>query len=117
MFYFWFRHRCSVLRRIFVSVKDDIIDSLCIVMCLLNNIAESLERCAAGDTKCLAQLITKLMAGSRNGIPELGLESLDPLFFGNSSVSQQNAGPVSMNLTVSGGSILGWSKMKVKKVM
>lgn len=84
---------------------------------MFNFLAKTFDRCAAGDTQCLAKLITKLMAGSKDGIPELGLESFDPLYFGNSSVSQQNAGPVSMNLTVSEGSILGWSQMKVKKVM
>lgn len=80
-------------------------------------IAQSIERCAVGDAKCLATHITQLMSGSKDGIPQLDIEPMDPLYFGNSSVSQQNSGPVSMNLTVTQGSILGWSKMKVKKVV
>lgn len=65
----------------------------------------------------MAALITSLMARSADGIPELGVPAMDPLYFGSGAVSQQNDGPLSMNITISNGWIHGWSKMVVKKVV
>lgn len=45
------------------------------------------------------------------------MESIDPLFFTNATVSQSGGGPVSLNLTLPEGNIIGWEKMQVKKVM
>lgn len=79
--------------------------------------ADSIERCAAADNECMATVINQLMARWADGIPELGVPAMDPLYFGSGSVGQQNSGPVSMNITINNGWIHGWSKMVVKKVV
>lgn len=57
------------------------------------------------------------MAGSAAGIPALDLPSLDPTHFAVGKVSQQDSGPVSMNMSIRDGQIIGWSKLQVTKVV
>lgn len=52
-----------------------------------------------------------------SGLPEFGLKSLDPLYFGDATIHQQAGGPLSMNITITDGSILGWRNMTVTKVV
>lgn len=57
------------------------------------------------------------MATYPNGIEEIGLASIDPLHFTDATLTRGGAGPVSLNLKLPDGTVNGWNKMKVKKVM
>lgn len=76
-----------------------------------------ITRCKFGDSKCLANTITRVLQDHPQGIPEIGLAATDPLYYGNITVSQSGGGPVSMTLRLSDSSILGWSKAVVTKVV
>lgn len=75
------------------------------------------QRCKAGDTACLATAITAFMHDYPGGVPELGIEPNDPLYFGNLTVTQGGGGAVSVTLSLFECSIAGWTNMKVSKVM
>lgn len=78
--------------------------------------AATIKLCKAGDTACLATTITKILHDYPDGIPEIGLLSMDPLYFGNITVNQGGAGPVSMLLSLYESSIWGWRNAVVTKV-
>lgn len=65
----------------------------------------------------MAKLITNLITTYPKGFPELGMASIDPFHFTNAGISQSGDGPVSLNLTMPEGDIIGWGKMQVKEVM
>lgn len=77
----------------------------------------ALQRCKAGDTSCLATTMTAFLHGYSGGHPELGLASIDPLYFGNLTVTQGGNGPVTAKLSLYEASIEGWRKAKVTKVV
>lgn len=78
---------------------------------------EKLDRCKYGDTECMAKSLNKLLREHYEGIPEIGLASMDPLHFTDVSLSQGGNSPVTMDLKVPVGDILGWRTMVVEKVM
>lgn len=52
-----------------------------------------------------------------DGMPDIGIDSLDPLAFDNLLISQSANSPVSINLTMPTGRIEGWRDMIVTKVV
>lgn len=75
------------------------------------------ERCKYGDTTCMVGSLNKILREQYQGIPEIGLASIDPLRFTNIKLSQGGNLPVTMDLDIPVGDILGWSNMTVKKVV
>lgn len=72
----------------------------------------------SNNSKChivFKKLKSKLYMYS--GLPEVGLKPLDPLYFGDATIHQQADGPLSMNITITDGSIKGWRNMTVTKVV
>lgn len=51
------------------------------------------------------------------GMPEIGLASIDPLRFTDVHLSQGGNNPVTMDLSIPVGDILGWRKMVVEKIV
>lgn len=66
---------------------------------------------------CIATAINSVLREHYAGIPEIGLAAVDPLQFIDVNLSQGGNNPVTMNLSVPVGEILGWRQMVVEKVV
>lgn len=86
-------------------------------------VADKIKRCKYGDTKCLAETMTRIFVDYPNGIPEIGLGSLDPFVIASSSLGsgdrQANGAlvPINLNITMKNIKVRGWKKLEVTSVM
>lgn len=76
-----------------------------------------MNRCNAGDTQCIIELVNGLISTHPGGFPEVGLEQIDPFLFTNATISQNNNGPVTINLRLTDGRIIGWQHLKITKIV
>lgn len=74
------------------------------------------QRCRAGDSACLASTITSILHTYPSGIPQLGINSLDPCFVGNEK-TDQGSGAVAIKLSLFEGWVHGWSNGTVTTVV
>lgn len=65
----------------------------------------------------MVKSLNKVLREQYGGIPEIGLASIDPLHFIDVSLSQGGNNPVTMNLSIPVGEIMGWRTMVVEKIV
>ncbi|CAH0586864.1 unnamed protein product [Chrysodeixis includens] len=87
-----------------------------IVLCLALSLTEAydvsfINKCNAGDTKCHKQSTQQAIPMFAAGIPELNVESLDPMFIKHIDANSSN-----MMLVINDATITGLSKCEAKRI-
>jgi hypothetical protein len=80
------------------------------------NLASTVKKCKADDNQCIIETINDIFKNKINGIPEIGLSSLDPLKIG--AISFINSGNDKFNLVFNftKAHLLGLNGAEVYKV-
>ncbi|KAJ6637425.1 Protein takeout [Pseudolycoriella hygida] len=78
--------------------------------------AANRPRCAAGDTKCLVPIINQYIRQSANGIRDINLAPVDPLFVPELNIVQGN-GPVNIQMYFKNVNFHGFSTSQVTRVV
>ncbi len=84
---------------------------------LLNISAAELPQCHAGDTKCLPEIITRIISEHPNGHPGLSIPPLEPLHINSIDIIQGADSPINIDLHFKNLDLNGISKAVITKVM
>lgn len=83
----------------------------------LNIIAGSIKKCKYGDTSCIKDAIHLVLKTHYSGLPELALSSLDPAPFKDFvTAGHSTGGPVSLNIKLPKGNVVGIKLLEVQSV-
>lgn len=81
--------------------------------------AHLFQRCPFGDGVCLRNLLQQLFDHHLEGVPELGVPSLNPLDIGQLMINQGDSGgnaAISVHIAMSKVKLFGWDRLKVLRV-
>ncbi|XP_037041533.1 uncharacterized protein LOC119078163 [Bradysia coprophila] len=78
----------------------------------------TIPRCKYADVKCLQSIMNKVIRTSPEGVPEIGLGSIDPLYIGK-TVMEQGAptSPVNVRIRMKNATMSGIRNFDVNKVI
>lgn len=79
--------------------------------------AADLPQCNAGDTKCLPEVITKIISEHPNGHPGLSIPPLEPLRINSIDIIQGADSPINIDLHFKNLDLNGISKAIITKVV
>lgn len=78
--------------------------------------AASIERCRAGDSKCLIAASSRVIRENKSGNPQLNLSPIDPLKIDRIDIEQGNDSPVNINLHFRNVNLTGLGELVVYKM-
>jgi Haemolymph juvenile hormone binding protein (JHBP) len=77
----------------------------------------ALEKCQAGDSRCIVRVANEVVARARYGYPELGLPILDPLRVEKMNVDQGGNGPVNLKIALRNIDLTGLAGTQFRKIV